>query len=254
MRILVTNDDGISSPGLHHLAQALTALGDVTVFAPSGEYSGAGAAIGHLGPGIPDVHAQAPATIGLPDTCAVYHLDAPPALTALLACSGLFGAPPDVVVSGINPGWNIGHAVHFSGTIGAGVTAQVFHTPALAISQRTTGSTQHWGAAAQAALALAPLVAERGGLWSANAPNVDASDLRGYRQATLCDRIPYGLHSPTLTEVDPGRFTVDFQRHLAAVGELDTDAQIVDAGFVAVTALAPTQATIDGGPLPLPVA
>ena len=55
MRILVTNDDGIDSPGLQTMARRMTELGDVTVFAPSHNMSGASAAIGHIGPGIPDV-------------------------------------------------------------------------------------------------------------------------------------------------------------------------------------------------------
>ena len=53
-RILVTNDDGIDSPGLHHLARRT--VGEVTVLAPSSQYSGAGTAIGHLGEPLPDVH------------------------------------------------------------------------------------------------------------------------------------------------------------------------------------------------------
>ncbi len=84
MRILVTNDDGIDSVGIHVLAQHLTEIGDVTVVAPSGEYSGAGAAIGHLSQGLPDVFQVE--RVEMPDVAAIYHLDAPPALASLLAC------------------------------------------------------------------------------------------------------------------------------------------------------------------------
>lgn len=55
VRILVTNDDGIDSPGLHHLALQLPSTG-LTVLAPSSQYSGAGTAIGHLGEPLPDIH------------------------------------------------------------------------------------------------------------------------------------------------------------------------------------------------------
>ena len=85
VRILVTNDDGIDSEGIHVLAERLTDVGEVMVFAPSGEYSGAGAAIGHLADGLPDIF-QVERT-EMPSVPAVYHLDAPPAVTALLACT-----------------------------------------------------------------------------------------------------------------------------------------------------------------------
>ena len=137
MRILVTNDDGIESAGLHVLAQRLAHIGEVVVFAPSAEYSGAGAAIGHLSAGIADVHHVERAE--MPDVQSAHHLDAPPALASLLACQGLLGPAPDLVVSGINPGWNVGHAVHFSGTIGACITANMFGIPCIAVSQDIAG-------------------------------------------------------------------------------------------------------------------
>ena len=156
-RILVTNDDGIESAGLHALAAALVPLGEVIVFAPSREYSGAGAAIGHLSDGIADVHeVRRPE---LADVAAAYTFDGPPALAALLAVQGLFGAAPDVVVSGINPGWNVGRSVHFSGTIGAVLTAEQLGVPGVAVSQHS-GGMQRWDTAARVA---AQMVAELDG-------------------------------------------------------------------------------------------
>ena len=121
---------------------------------------------------------------------AAYTFDGPPALASLLAVQGLFGASPDVVVSGINPGWNVGRAVHFSGTIGAVITAEQLGVPGVAVSQHT-GDTQHWATAATVA---ARLVAELGpepvGL-NVNVPNVELDGVAGTRWTTLSDRIPY---------------------------------------------------------------
>ncbi|MGB1824237.1 MAG: 5'/3'-nucleotidase SurE, partial [Ilumatobacteraceae bacterium] len=114
MRILVTNDDGISSVGLHRLARAMTAHGDVVVVAPDREFSGAGAAVGAIHLMQPEVHR---ATVdGIDESWAV---SGPPALCVFFARLGAFGGPFDLVVSGINPGANVGRSVYHSGTVGA---------------------------------------------------------------------------------------------------------------------------------------
>jgi len=212
----------------------------VTVFAPSGEYSGAGAAIGHLGGGLPDIHkVDRPE---MPDVAACYHLAGPPALASLLACRGIFGDPPDVVMSGINPGWNVGHAVHFSGTIGAGITATIFGIPAIATSQPTEGDRQYWETAADTAASLLPDVLGSPRLLNVNVPNVAGADVLGTKQAQLSDRIPYSLHSPTMTEGESGVFSVDFQRHGPFDSFDGSDTHAVEHNFIAVTELAPCHA------------
>lgn len=252
MRVLVTNDDGIESGGVHALARALTGHGEVTVFVPSRDYSGAGASIGHLGHGIPDVHmVDRPELAGV---AAAYHFDGPPALAALLACQGIFGDPPDVVYSGINLGWNVGHSIHFSGTVGACITARVFDIPALAVSQPAAGAgdPQYWDTAAEVAAGfLTDLVAEPR-LLNVNVPNLPPGDLRGTRRATLANRIPFALHSPTLSETEPGRFRAEFESGGHFDSAEGTDTALVDAGYVAVTELAETtvaaNSTVEGRP------
>ncbi|MEZ5408432.1 MAG: 5'/3'-nucleotidase SurE [Acidimicrobiales bacterium] len=237
MRILVTNDDGIDSPGLHALAQRMTDLGEVIVFAPSSEHSGAGAAIGHLSEGVPAVHTvERPE---MPDVAAVHHIGGPPALAALLACRGLFGPPPDLVVSGINPGWNVGWSVLFSGTVGACLTARVCGVSGIAVSQRRTGEAQRWEAAAELAATLVPEIADRPAgypvVWSVNVPNVDYPQIRGVRRALLADRLPYGLHSARLTD---GAVTFESNDEVDESAEVDTG--VVLAGYASLTELAPT--------------
>lgn len=236
----MTNDDGIHSPGLHALAQRMAEIGEVTVFAPSGEYSGAGAAIGHLGSGIPDVVTvdRHPA---MPDADAVHHLDGPPGLAALLACRGLFGPPPDVVVSGINPGWNVGHAVHFSGTIGACITASACGVGGLAISQRGvrsgSGSRQLWESAAEAAARQLDRVTGRPAVVSVNVDNLPFEEFRGVREVELGDRLPYNLGRASV-----GRDgAVTFERAADEDRAEAVDTGAVLAGYIAVSELAPTQ-------------
>lgn len=240
VKILVTNDDGIDSTGIHVLAQRLTEIGEVVVFAPSGEYSGAGAAIGHLAAGIPNVHRVERSE--MPDVPEAYHLDGPPALAALLGCSGLLGAAPDLVISGINPGWNVGHAVHFSGTVGAGITAGIFGVPAIAVSQRTSDEPMRWDTAAQAAIDHVPRVLRDGGLLNINVPNLSSSDINGVKETGLSNRIPYSLHSPTLHEVAAHEFQVSFEQNGAFDGPEGTDTFAVEAGYVSVTPLTTTHA------------
>ena len=133
MKVLVTNDDGVGSAGLHALVRALVDAGhDVVAVAPDRDMSGSGAAIGRIHA---DDHIDAePVDLpGLPGVTA-YAVDGPPGLCVLAARLGGFGAPPDVVVSGINPGCNTGRAVLHSGTVGAALTAANFGMRGLAVS------------------------------------------------------------------------------------------------------------------------
>lgn len=133
MKVLVTNDDGVESAGLHALVRALVADGrDVVVAAPDRDMSGSGAAIGqiHVDEHIDAERVELPGLPGVP----AYAVDGPPGLCVLAARLGGFGDPPDVVVSGINPGCNTGRAVLHSGTVGAALTAANFGVRGLAVS------------------------------------------------------------------------------------------------------------------------
>jgi 5'-nucleotidase len=133
MKVLVTNDDGVGSPGLHALARALVDDGyDVVVVAPDREMSGSAAAIGqvHIEEGIDAERIDLPQLDGVP----AYAIAGPPGLCVLTARLGGFGDPPDLVVSGINPGCNTGRAVLHSGTVGAALTGANFGCRGLAVS------------------------------------------------------------------------------------------------------------------------
>src|SRR4051794_35335379 len=125
MRVLVTNDDGVTAPGIRHLALAVAEAGhEVVVAAPLTDMSGSGAALGRLH--IDDhIDVEAHRLEGL-EGVACYGVDGPPALAVLASRLGGFGEPCDVVLSGINPGANTGRATLHSGTVGAALTAANF--------------------------------------------------------------------------------------------------------------------------------
>ncbi len=140
-QILVTNDDGIDSLGLHALARAVAEHGDVTVIAPDQEFSGSSSAIGSLFDIEPEAHRRA--IDGLAG--GVWAVTGPPALCILFARMGAFGVQPDLIVSGINPGANVGRSVYHSGTVGACLTGRNGGVPGIAISQ----ALQNWSVSGQ---------------------------------------------------------------------------------------------------------
>ena len=140
-RALITNDDGIASPGLCALARAAIDAGlDVVVAAPHEEASGSSAAI--TGSNTIAVTGRTEASsiriekrelVELPGVAA-YSVRAAPGLIALLAAHGAFGAAPDLVLSGINRGANVGRVILHSGTVGAALTGGVNDARGLAVS------------------------------------------------------------------------------------------------------------------------
>ncbi|MFS8102330.1 5'/3'-nucleotidase SurE [Lentzea alba] len=130
MRALITNDDGIDSPGLLALARAAAGLGwEVLIAAPSTEASGTGTSLAST---------EGRSRIRLErrdlDGFEAYAVPAHPGLISFLACHEGFGARPDVVLSGVNYGANTGNGILHSGTVGAALTAGVRGVSALAVS------------------------------------------------------------------------------------------------------------------------
>ncbi|MBF0426807.1 MAG: 5'/3'-nucleotidase SurE [Magnetococcales bacterium] len=123
MQILVTNDDGVQSPGLKALADAVGRLGEVTVVAPDRNRSGAahGITVGQ--------------TLKATDFGQRwYSLDGTPADCVQVAVRQIFTTPPDLVVAGINAGPNLAEDIYYSGTVGAAREGVLQGIPALAVS------------------------------------------------------------------------------------------------------------------------
>lgn len=136
VQILLTNDDGIRSPGLWAAASALSELGYVHVAAPRDQFSGAGRSLPLTSDGIIQ-----PRQMGVNGkTWQVYAVGGTPAQAVLHAVLEILPQPPNLVVSGINYGENLGTGITVSGTVGAALEAASLGLPALAISLETDPS------------------------------------------------------------------------------------------------------------------
>jgi 5'-nucleotidase len=148
-RILVTNDDGVHSEGIHALADALRPLGDVTIIAPHQESS----AIGHA------LTLRRPLRLEQVRE-GVFMVDGTPTDCVNIAVAILFkGEVPDLVVSGINTGWNLGDDVTYSGTVSGALEGALLGVQGIAISlQRSRDYVFDFGPSAAAAAQLAELI------------------------------------------------------------------------------------------------
>ena len=131
--ILLTNDDGIRSPGLWAAAEALSVIGFVHVVAPRDQFSGAGRSLPSTSTGI--IQPQQVQINGKEWT--VYSISSSPAQAVLHGVLEILPARPCLVVSGINYGENVGTGITISGTVGAALEAASIGIPALAISLET---------------------------------------------------------------------------------------------------------------------
>jgi 5'-nucleotidase len=132
-QILLTNDDGIHSPGLWAAARALEKLGFVHVIAPREQSSGAGRSLPKTSDGLIQLK-----QVDVNGKCwDVYAVGGSPAQAVLHAFLEVLPEPPDLVVSGINYGENVGSGITVSGTVGAALEAAAMGVPSLAISLET---------------------------------------------------------------------------------------------------------------------
>jgi len=131
--ILITNDDGIESPGLRAAAQAAVPLGDVLVVAPSRQWSGAGRSLPHDLRG--EIASYPLEVEGRP--LRAHQVDGSPAAGVLHALLELAPRKPDLLISGINYGENVGADITVSGTVGAALEGAANGLPALAVSLQT---------------------------------------------------------------------------------------------------------------------
>src|SRR5690349_14224056 len=139
MRILISNDDGYLAPGLSALADALSAIADIVVVAPDSNRSGASNSLTLDRP----LSVQQAAN-------GFYFVNGTPTDCVHVALTGLLDYVPDLVVSGINNGPNMGDDTLYSGTVAAATEGYLFGIPAIAFSQ-VNGGWEHLDAAAKVA-------------------------------------------------------------------------------------------------------
>ncbi len=245
LRALVTNDDGVDSEGLQILAEAAVAAGlDVMVVAPSWDSSGASASLTAV-----SEDGRVVAEPGsLPDGGPALAIHGPPSFIVRAAVYGAFGPPPDIVLSGVNRGANIGRAILHSGTVGAALTAATFNRRALAMSAEV-GDPPDWKtAAAMAGPAVAWLVrAPAGSVLNVNVPASRSDALPGVAPTRLAAT---GVIQANVTDRKDGFVPVTFGDGMTD-GPLGTDACALSRGLVSVSAIRPVcdDEHLDLGPL-----
>jgi 5'/3'-nucleotidase len=233
-RMLVTNDDGVRAPGILALAQALQAVGEVTIVAPATNQSGKGHSITIDEP----IYVDA---VTLPGDLQATSVAGTPATAVKVALGALLKQKPDLVISGINRGWNVGAVAYVSGTVGAAREAALAGVPAIAASLSSEES--NYGPAAQIVRQVVDVARktglERGAFLNVNIPAGTAAAIKGIqltRQSALT-----GIERFEEQRTPQGR------RYFWSVwneptGDVEgTDVWALEHGYVAVTPLRATE-------------
>lgn len=224
--ILLTNDDGIHAPGLRALVNELNGIGKVTVVAPSQERSASAQSL----------------TLRQPIYCeqiseCEFAVEGTPADAMILAFNTLLKEKPDIVVSGINPGGNLGENVYYSGTIGAAMEGAINRTPALAVSVAFRGKGFDFAPAARFTRALIPVVLKeglpKGVLLNVNVPLPWNGEVRFTRQSS---KITRNLLQPG-TDPRGRRYFWLHEQQLTEGIEPDTDHAAIRDGAISITPL-----------------
>jgi 5'-nucleotidase len=228
MRILISNDDGVHAPGLAHLAEALSKIGDITVVAPDRNRSGVSNSL----------TLEHPLRV-ISTANGFFSINGTPTDCVHVAVTGLLKEMPDIVVSGINEGSNLSDDVLYSGTVAAATEGRFLGLPSIAISLAGP-RCEHYDTAAQVAknlveqLRTTPLSTDT--ILNVNVPDVPFSELRGIQVTRLGTR---HIAEPTIKAIDPRG------RKIYWIGppglEQDagpgTDFYAVNSGYVSITPL-----------------
>lgn len=226
--ILVTNDDGVYSPGIQMLAKRLRELDEVVIVAPDRERSAAGHSMTLHRPLLIEEIRES-----------VYSVNGTPTDCVNIAVKGLLKETPRLVVSGINKGPNLGDDVTYSGTVAGAIEGILLGIPSFAVSLAARENFR-FAEAAEVAFRTAVQILEQGmpvgTLLNVNVPNLPLSEIQGTRITRLGKRI---YHQMTVERVDPrgkkyywiGGGEPDWER------EEGTDLDAVDRRMISVTPL-----------------
>jgi 5'-nucleotidase len=224
--ILITNDDGIHAPGLRALVEGLQGLGTITVVAPSRERSAAAQSLTLRQPIYCDKIAERE-----------YSIDGTPADAMILAFHHLLAEKPDIAISGINPGGNLGENIYYSGTVGAAMEAAINRTAAVAVSVAYKGRGLDFTPAAHFARALFPLVLREGlpagVMLNVNVPQDWTGEVRITRQSS---KITRNVLKPGTDPRGRQYFWLSEQQFKEGI-EPDTDHAAIRDGAVSITPL-----------------
>lgn len=228
MKILVSNDDGVYSPGIRALATEMAAIGETIVVAPDRNRSGASNSLS----------LTRPLTVKHLDN-GYYSVEGTPTDCVHLSLTGLFDELADLVVSGINDGANLGDDVLYSGTVAAAMEGRYLGLPALAFSM-VGENIQHYDTGAAIARELVLKVQHTAlpaqTILNVNIPDVPLHELRGLEVTRLGTR-----HSAesSIKSVDPRGRPIYWigPPGVEADGGPGTDFYAVNRGYVSITPL-----------------
>ena len=227
MRILLSNDDGYFAPGLEHLAAALAARAEVTVVAPEADRSGASNSL----------TLDRPLTVRRAPNGFLF-VNGTPTDCVHLAVTGLLDQLPDMVISGINLGANMGDDTIYSGTVAAATEGYLLGIPSIAISLASKAG-RHFETAAQTVLEL--IARHRGrpaGAWllNVNVPDVPRAEIKGTKVTRLGRRHKAEDVIKTTSPRGETVYWVGAAGPAADAGE-GTDFDAVERGYASITPL-----------------
>jgi 5'-nucleotidase len=236
LRVLITNDDGYQARGIRALAGAIARAGhEVLVVAPLTDQSGVGTARA--------AWVNRPIATSSEDADGVTYIgvEGTPALAVTMARLGAFGKPPDLVVSGINHGYNFGVILH-SGTVGAALTAATQGLSGLALSIGAE-DPQYLDSAAEVAVQLIGWLREQpaGTVLNVNVPDLPLDELRGVRSARLAQYNPDRLRAALAPTGEP----MMILRQPGPTEAPDTDESLLTDGYVTITSITGIQEVPD---------
>lgn len=228
MRILISNDDGVSAPGIHTLASALASIADIDVIAPDRNRSGASNSLTLLRP------------LQVKRLDNGYHsVEGTPTDCVHLALTGYFDTVFDMVVSGINDGANLGDDILYSGTVAAAMEGRFLGLPAIAVSM-VGSNIKHYETAAiiakQLVLQLQSHRLPSQTILNVNIPNVPLHEIKGIEITRLGSR---HRAEPMIKDTDPRGHSIYWVGPPGAESDAGpgTDFYAVNQGKVSVTPL-----------------
>ncbi len=231
--ILLVNDDGIHAPGLAAMREALVGWGEVTVVAPAVEQSGVGHSITYLHPLLAHREFRGGDFFG-------WRVEGSPADCVRLGILELCPRQPDVVVSGINAGCNIGVNVLYSGTVAAAIEGAFFGVTSFAVSQWIDARPDFAATAKRCVPLLQDLLARTtvsGQLWNLNFPSND----EGWPLGVQYTRMGIRRHSETMEKrIDPrGRpyYWTGWEPIRSQHSDPGTDLEAIQQGYISITPL-----------------
>ncbi len=252
MRILITNDDGINAPGITALTRATSRwiercpegeIREAIIVAPDKNYSGMSSAVGDVFDN-PSVKYKKQKIEGA-DNIQGYALDAPPALCAILGAVGSFNFQPDLILSGINAGANVGRSVLHSGTVGAILTGAQLGLSGLAVSTNW-GENVSYEPAADIAIEVLEVMlqAPQRTLMNLNVPNLPRNEIKGVKRGRISTAgIVKSAKSGTGGPLDDeGELKLRLGAATPELGDVsdedaDEDGALIAAGYASLTPL-----------------